>query len=167
VIETTLLRAGARPVLRFELLLPRPVDDVWRALTDPVEMRSWFPTRIEIGEWRVGAQLTHHFDRPGLDPMPGTVLEWNPPRRARFTWGADTITFDVTASEGGTVFVLTEELDASRAARNAAGWEECLSRLAGADDPEGWSSRFTRHAARWAPVLGPQDGPPDGIDVAQ
>ena len=93
--EATLLRAGERPVLKFERHLQKPVDDVWRAVTDPAEMRAWFPTRIEIDEWKVGAQLTHFFDEHDIDALPGKVLEWDPPRRVSFTWGTDTICFEL------------------------------------------------------------------------
>lgn len=165
--EATLLRAGARPILRFERHLPRPVDAVWRAVTDPAEMRTWFPTRIVIDEWKQGAQLTHHFDGHDMDPLPGTVLEWDPPHRVRFTWGTDTIGFELTAApDGGTIFVLTEELSANTAARNAAGWETCLDRLEYGQEREPWKPRFDRYAAGFEPVLGHQDGPPDGYHDA-
>ena len=161
--EATLLREGARPVLRFERHLARPVEDVWRAVTDPTEMRSWFPTRVEIAEWKVGASLTHHFDGHDIDPLPGTVLEWDPSRRVRFTWGEDTIGFDLTpAPDGGTVFVLTEELSAGHAARNAAGWESCLDRLEHGSETEPWQPRFEHYVAAFEPRLGHQEGPPEG-----
>jgi uncharacterized protein YndB with AHSA1/START domain len=164
--EATLLKAGARPVLRFERHLPRSPAEVWRAVTDPLEMRSWFPTRIEIEQWKVGAELTHYFDEHDIDPLPGTVLEWDPPHRVRFTWGTDTISFELAPSTGGgTLFVLTEELDANHAARNAAGWEACLDRLQGGVEREPWRARFDRYADRFESVLGSQDGPPDGIEV--
>lgn len=161
--EATLQRAGARPILRFERHLPRPVDAVWRAVTDPVEMRAWFPTRIVIDEWKQGAQLTHHFDGHDIGPLPGTVLEWDPPHRVRFTWGADTIGFELTAApDGGTIFVLTEELSANAAARNAAGWDSCLDRLELGREREPWQPRFDRYSSEFEPVLGHQDGPPAG-----
>lgn len=163
--EATLLRAGDRPVLRFERHLDRPVATVWRAVTDPDEMRAWFPTRIVIDEWKVGAEITHHFDEHDIDPLPGTVLEWDPPRRVRFTWGTDTIGFELAvAPDGGTIFVLTEELGAHIAARNAAGWEVCLDHLErGTDaDAEPWQPRFDRYVAAFEPVLGHQEGPPEG-----
>jgi uncharacterized protein YndB with AHSA1/START domain len=161
--EATLLRAGARPVLRFERHLPKPIDAVWRAVTDPVEMRAWFPTRIAIDEWKVGAQLSHYFDDQDIDPLAGTVLEWDPPRRVYFTWGTDTIGFELTpAADGGTVFVLTEELSANIAARNAAGWETCLDRLEHGGDGGSWKPRFDRYVAAYEPMLGHQDGPPEG-----
>lgn len=161
--EATLLQAGARPVLRFERHLPKAVEAVWRAVTDPVEMRSWFPTRIELEEWRVGAKITHHFDNHDIEPLAGTVLQWDPPRRVTFTWGPDTIGFELSpAPDGGTLFVLTEELSANHAARNASGWEGCLDRLEHGVERRLWQERFERYVAAFGPTLGPQDGPPDG-----
>jgi len=161
--EATLLRAGTRPVLRFERHLPQSIDTVWRAVTDPVEMLAWFPTRIEIDEWKVGAPLSHVFEDHDIDPLPGRVLTWDPPHRVSFTWGTDTIGFELTpASDGGTTFVLTEELGASIAARNAAGWEVCLDRLEHGVEGEPWNARFDRYVAAFEPMLGRQEGPPPG-----
>jgi uncharacterized protein YndB with AHSA1/START domain len=158
-----LQRPGKRPILRFERHLARPLADVWHAVTDPQAMRAWFPTHIAIDEWKVGAVLQHTFDQPGIDPLPGTVLAWDPPHRVSFTWGTDTITFELRpAAGGGTDFVLTEELGANIAARNAAGWEVCLERLASGTSPDDWKARFEHYVAVFEPELGPQDGPPDG-----
>jgi uncharacterized protein YndB with AHSA1/START domain len=158
--EATLVATGDKPVLRFERFLPRPIEQVWRAVTDPAEMRAWFPTRIEIERWEVGATLTHHFDGSGHPPLPGIVLECSEPHRLVFTWGDDTIGFELTPASGGTTFVLTEQLGASRAARNAAGWEVCLERLLEGTVGEDWNSRFERYTAAFEPILGAQDGPP-------
>ena len=161
--EATLQRTGDRPILRFERHLPKPIDEVWRAVTDPDEMRSWFPTRIEIDEWKVGATFRHHFDDHDIDPLPGEVMAYDPPRHISFTWGTDTISFTLAPADGGgTSFVLTEELGASIAARNAAGWEVCLDRLEHGGDGGDWKPRFDRYVATFEPTLGPQEGPPTG-----
>ena len=162
--EATLITTGAKPVLRFERFLPRPVEEVWRAVTDPVEMRAWFPTRIEIDRWEQGATLTHHFDGSSMPALPGTVLECVPPHRLVFTWGEDMIGFELSPADGGTLFVLTEELGAGRAARNAAGWEVCLERLVAGSAGEDWPSRFDRYRKAYEPVLGGQEGPPGDND---
>ena len=57
--------------------------------------------------------------------------------------------------------MLIDELPARAAARNAAGWDTCLDRLADLDG-ESWQSRFERYAVAFAPALGPQEGPPAG-----
>lgn len=69
------------------------------------------------------------------------------------------------APDGGTLFVLTEELSASHAARNAAGWDSCLDRLQYKRELEAWLTRFDRYRARFEPVLGHQDGPPEAFSI--
>jgi uncharacterized protein YndB with AHSA1/START domain len=161
--EATLISTGGKPVLRFERFLPRPIEEVWRAVTDPAEMRAWFPTRIEIDRWEAGAALTHHFDGQPMAPLPGKVLECSEPHRLVFTWGDDTIGFELSPAEDGTLFVLTEELAAPHAARNAAGWEVCLDRLVEGSVEEDWAPRFERYKSAFEPALGAQDGPPAGV----
>lgn len=158
--EATLITTEDKPLLRFERFLPRPVEEVWRAVTEPDRLRTWFPTRIEVDRWEVGASLTHHFDGQPYPALPGTVLECSEPHRLVFTWGGDTIGFELTPADGGTTFVLTEQLGATRAARNAAGWEVCLERLVADGSGEDWGPRFQRYRAAYEPLLGAQDGPP-------
>src|ERR1700747_2928560 len=86
-----------------------------------------------------------------------------PPRRVSFTWADDTISFELTpAPDGGTIFVLTEELSANHAARNAAGWDACRDPLTRGGDSDSWEPRFRRYVAAFEPILGHQDGPPEG-----
>jgi len=163
--EVTVLDGGGRVVLRFERHLPGSVADVWRAVTDPEELRAWFPTRVAIDEWKVGATITHHFDVHDIEDLPGTVLAWDPPHRVAFTWGTDTITFALSeAAGGGTTFVLTEELRSDHAARNAAGWDACLDRLERGDVTHTWQERFDGYVASFEPLLGPQEGVPEGVE---
>jgi uncharacterized protein YndB with AHSA1/START domain len=120
-----------------------------------------------VDEWKVGAALTHHFDGPDVGPLTGTVLEWDPPHRVRFTWDVDTIAFELSsAADGGTIFVLTEELVAAHAARNAAGWESCLDRLQSHHETATWSARFHHYREAFEPVLGALEGPPKEFNVS-
>jgi hypothetical protein len=58
--------------------------------------------------------------------------------------------------------VLIDALPAGAAARSAAGWEECLDRLAGTTAPaDRWKERFAFYSAAFEAALGPQQGPPD------
>ena len=57
--------------------------------------------------------------------------------------------------------MLSDQLQASWAARNAAGWDDCLDRLAGRPaGPGAWRTRFAAYRAAFEPVIGAQEGPP-------
>jgi uncharacterized protein YndB with AHSA1/START domain len=84
------------------------------------------------GVWQQGASITFPFG-PEADyvTLTGEVLEVREPQRLAFTWGDETLRFELTAHDGGTRLILIDELRPGIAARNAAGWDVCLDRLAG------------------------------------
>src|SRR5439155_23809797 len=92
--------------------------------------------------------------------LTGEVVAVDEPRLLAFTWGGDSLRFELSPHENGTRLVLIDELPSGWAARNAAGWEVCLDRLAGLDTEAAWQPRFDRYAAEFAPVVGEQEGPP-------
>ncbi|HEX8073920.1 MAG TPA: SRPBCC domain-containing protein [Thermoleophilaceae bacterium] len=78
----TLETIDGRPALRFERRLPHSVERVWRAITEPEELKAWFPdTIVELGKaardgagWHVCLdQLEHQLD--------GTSPPWSPSDR--------------------------------------------------------------------------------------
>jgi uncharacterized protein YndB with AHSA1/START domain len=159
--NATLLTDGARPAVRLERDLPDAPPVVWRALTDRTELQAWFPCDVMVagGTWQVGASITFSFGEHDMT-LTGEVLEVDEPRALAFTWGEDTLRFELSPHDGGTRLVLVDELPPGAAARNAAGWEVCLDRLAGLDTEASWQPRFDRYAAEFAPVIGEQEGPP-------
>jgi uncharacterized protein YndB with AHSA1/START domain len=120
---------GGRPSVRFERTYSHPIERVWTAITDPVELRSWFPSSVLI-EPRVGGVVTFS-DDPYAEDTTGTVLAYEPPARLAFTWGADELYFDLEVLGPGecrlTLVNVLAERDA--AARNAAGWTVCVGEL--------------------------------------
>jgi uncharacterized protein YndB with AHSA1/START domain len=164
--DAMLLTDRARPAVRLERELPDPPTVVWRALTDRDELRSWFPSDVivEGGRWEAGAAITFPFPPDVIDmTLTGEVLEVDEPALLAFSWGEDTLRFELSPLNGGTRLVLIDELPPGAAARNAAGWETCLDRLAGLEPaPDAWQPRFAAYTAAFEPALGPQEGPPDG-----
>ena len=160
--EATIEKGAGNPRVRVERELADPPGTVWRALTDKDELARWFPCEVDVdgGAWRVGARITFTFPKDVIEmTLLGEVLEVDEPRRLAFTWGEETLTFDLAEHGAGTRLVLTDELEPPSAAHNAAGWEECLDRLEG-KEPAGWRARFDRYAAAFEGELGPQAGPP-------
>jgi len=113
------------------------------------------------------APIVFRFPGHGDMTRTGTVLEVDEPRLLVYTWGEETLRFELHASPGGgTRLVLTDAVDPQPAARNAAGWETCLERMAGrARDDTGWRVRFERYCVTFEPALGPQLGPPPGFEA--
>ena len=158
--DARLLTDRARPAVRLERRLADPPDVVWRALTEREQLRSWFPCDVIVsgGRWEVGAAITFPFPPEAIDlTLTGEVLEVDEPHVLAFTWGEDTLRFELSAEGDGTRLVLVDELPPDSAARNAAGWEQCLDRLQGLEpEPDSWQPRFERYAAQFEPVVGAQ-----------
>lgn len=182
-----LVMLGTGPAVRFERVLSGAApQEVWSALTDRDGLRGWFPCSVEAERWQVGGTLTFRFPGGADLSVDGVVLECEPPRVLAYLWGEETLRFELepltavsdagtdtdngSREPAGTRLVLTDELAAPSAARNAAGWHVCLDRLSGATsahDPEGaqhWQRLFAAYSAAFEPVLGPQEGPPAGFE---
>ncbi|KEF18336.1 hypothetical protein ADK47_27775 [Streptomyces rimosus subsp. rimosus] len=166
--DATLYLEGARPVLRFERVLPRPPEAVWRSLTDREELAGWFPSAIAAGgtePWAAGAPLTFTF--PGAEgPAPtGEVLESDRPRLLAYTWDGEALRFELSPRpDGGTHLVFSYRATPGTAALNAAGWQVCLAKLTdGPARAPAWQPLFDGYVAAFEPLLGPQEGPPASV----
>jgi uncharacterized protein YndB with AHSA1/START domain len=163
--DATLDTTGSKPAVRLERYLPDPPPVVWQAITDRAQLKEWFPCDVivEGGSWQVGAAITFPFPPEVIEmTLTGTVLAVDEPKLLSYTWGGDEVLrFELYPEGEGTRLVLSDQLEAAWAARNAAGWEDCLDRLAGLPgDPQAWSRRFAVYRAAFEPVIGPQEGPP-------
>src|SRR5579864_7222354 len=128
--DAELVGGVRRPTVSVARVLAEPVDAVWRALTQPEELKRWFPCEVEVegSRWAVGAPMRFGF--PDLDlVLEGAVLEVDEPHRLAYRWGDETLRFELQPVGQGTRLLLDDELPGAFAARNAAGWECCLWRL--------------------------------------
>lgn len=160
--QATMRIEDGKPVLRFERRLAHPQQVVWRAITDPAELRHWFPAALHA-EQRVGAPIRFVFEDagPGEDygHEEGEILELDPPKLFAFTWDDSVLRFELSPDGPGCLLVFTHTLggagtwgDTFSAARQASGWDGCLHMLAArldgrAADLEGmwWFERAERY----------------------
>ena len=161
-MQGELVQQGGRWQLRFTRTLPHPQEKVWRAITEPEHLQAWFPDRV-VGEWRVGAPLKFLSEYGDHD---GQVIAYEPPRLVEFRWGPDVIRLEVAADAQGSRLTLIDTIDElGKAARDAAGWDECLLRLehhlAGTAAPapgERWKQVHPEYIERFGPeasTIGP------------
>ncbi len=166
----TLERQGDRWTLTFTRRLGHSREKVWRAVTEPEHLAVWYPQEI-VGERKAGAPL--RFVSSGGEGFDGQMLVFDPPQVMEFTWGPDWLRIELQADGAGTLLTLTDTFDdQGKAARDAAGWHECLDRLVSDLDgtsPRPWGDRWRELHPVYVTRLGPEasvTGPPPGWEEA-
>ncbi|MFZ1997731.1 MAG: SRPBCC family protein [Solirubrobacteraceae bacterium] len=152
------------PVVRFERTFPHSAAQVWDAITDPARLAKWFPTSVEFKALRPGAPITFRFEDDRYPPMSGAFRDVVAPRRLSFTWGDDVLSFELSERDGGAAcrLAFSVALDsADKAARDAAGWDDCLDMLdvvVSGKNPErpgkseGWQARYDEYKRQGFPA---------------
>src|ERR1700757_3220080 len=158
--DATLDTTGSKPAVRLGRYLPDPPPVVWQAITDRTQLREWFPCDVivEGGRWEVGAAITFPFPQQVIEmTLTGTVLAVDEQKLLSYPWGDDEVLrFELLPEGTGTRLVLSDQLQASWAARNAAGWDDCLDRLAGLPGgDEAGAPRLAVYSSPFAPGIGP------------
>jgi uncharacterized protein YndB with AHSA1/START domain len=157
-----------RYTLRFERRLAHPPERVWRAITEPDDLRAWFPFDVE-GERAAGAPLRFVFREGEAEPFEGRMVAFDAPRALELEWGGgERLRLEVRADGDGSVLLLLNTFaEPGKAARDAAGWHACLDALAerldGAPAPEAPDDRWARLHAAYRERFGPDAstiGPP-------
>jgi uncharacterized protein YndB with AHSA1/START domain len=131
-MNATLNTGDGNSVLRLERRLAHPVEKVWRAVTDPAEMRHWFPATVELDP-RAGGAMRFTFPGGEMEPVDGVVTELDPPRVFAFIWNGEPLRIELSPlGPGGedTLLVFTHTFtDRPMAGSFATGWDTCLGAL--------------------------------------
>lgn len=129
--------AGGRVEIRFERRFAHGPAKLWRALTDPAELRGWrFPAVVEL-DLTPGATVWFHptpeqLERFGVppDPVAGRVVAADPPRLLEYTWGTETLRWELTPDGDGCLLVFRNTIDdAGAGPAVAGGWHAGLELL--------------------------------------
>jgi uncharacterized protein YndB with AHSA1/START domain len=160
----TLTASGEQWSVTFTRRLAHPQEKVWRAVTEPEHLAAWFPQEI-VGERKAGAPL--RFISSAGDGFDGEMVVFDPPKVMELMWGTDRLRVELAPDGDGTVLTLVDTFsELGKAARDAAGWHECLDRLAAEIDgaePPAWGDVWHAVNPLYAERFGPQAatiGPP-------
>lgn len=164
--------AAEAGTVRFERLLPGPIERVWAYLTESDRRAQWFAGGTM--ELHAGGRVAFVFHNSTLaphEPMPepyaqyeghastGRVTRCEPPRVLSFIWHGDSgddeeVTFELTSRGADVLLVLTHRRLRDRAAMAdvAGGWHAHLGvladRLSGREPHAFWST-VTRVGAEY------------------
>jgi len=134
-MDATLSTINGEPTLRFERHLRHSPAKVWRAVSDPEEMKHWFPAAVET-ELRPGAPMRFTFPAAAVvdGVWEGEVLEVDEPKVYMFRWNQDVLRIELIPDGDGCRLVFTQTIGGGQvgvlgAGRTAAGWDTCLDQL--------------------------------------
>lgn len=156
--------------VRFERLLPGPIERVWAYLTEPEKRAKWLaggPMELKAGG-KVELRF-HHADLSAEKTPPekyrkveggvtahGHVTRCEPPRVLAITWGDDTseVVFELTPKGRNVLLVLTHRRLPSREEMQSVGggWHSHLGILEdvlGEREPRPFWTNHTRNAAEY------------------
>lgn len=119
-------------------------EAVWKALTDPDEVRQWFFGTDQQTDWKPGSPITWSGDYDGKPyEDSGVVVAVDEPNRFEVThWSPlsgtedtpenhHTLVYTLTPAGGGTEVSITQDnnADQKEADQNAASWTDLLAAL--------------------------------------
>lgn len=155
---------GEKASLVFSRRLEQPPGRVWKALTDPAELSSWYMTKAVI-DGREGGSIDFRAG-PSRLHVTGRILRWDPPNVFEHEWkvgpspelpaGEDAvIRWELTAKDGGTLLLLRHSnLNRETALGFAPGTHSFLDRLAdhlSALPMPNWQERYNQVAPGYPP----------------
>jgi len=113
-------------MIRREIVLPNPREEVWEALTEPERLEDWFANDVDL-DLRPGGGASFRWSNG--EERSATVTEVEPGRRLAFEWD------DCGPEGGGEVeFTLDDAADGTRltVVETAPAWTTALDLQANA-----------------------------------
>jgi uncharacterized protein YndB with AHSA1/START domain len=105
-------------------------EKVWRALTDPAELRDWAPYDADKNLGKAGTQVKlTTVGAPAPHVVETTVKRADAPKALEFEWGGGDLRWDLQPHGKGTRLTLWAKIDRRYVAMGAAGWHICLDVL--------------------------------------
>jgi len=118
---------GDRWTLVFVRELRHPPELVWKALTEPSQLKEWAPFDADRDLGRTGDATLTMEGEGGPEPMTASVRQARPPALLEYTWGTDLLRWELEPIPTGTRLTLRHTLeDRSWASKVVAGWHICL-----------------------------------------
>ncbi len=125
-----ILKEGEKWTLVLVRDLPHPPAKVWKALTDPGQLREWAPFDSDRDLGAVGTAKLTTVGAPTPHVTESQVKRADAPRLLEFNWGGQDIRWQLEPlGASGTRLTLWHNIDRRYIAMGAAGWHLCIEVL--------------------------------------
>ena len=104
-------------------------ERVWRALTDPAQLREWAPFDADRSLGTAGTAMLTTVGAPSPHVTETTVTRADAPRALEYNWGGFDVRWELEAFGGGTRLTLWTNIDRRFISMGAAGWHIALDVL--------------------------------------
>ena len=119
---------GERWTLVLVKELRHSPDKVWKALTDPAQLREWAPFDADVSLEKAGTAVA--LTTVGTPYVSDTrVKRAEPPKVLEYNWGDKDLRWELEPYRGGTRLTLWHNIDRGFIAMGAAGWHICFDVL--------------------------------------
>jgi len=109
--------------------LHHPPAKVWRALTDPAQLREWAPFDADRSLAATGPVKLSTVGAPAQHVSESRVTRADAPRLLEYRWGEHDLRWELEPLGSGTRLTLWHNIDRAYISMGAAGWHICFDVL--------------------------------------
>jgi len=109
--------------------LRQPPEMVWRALTEPEQLREWAPFDADRNLDTIGPVMLATVAAPKPQVSPSNVTRADAPSLLEYSWGENKVRWELKPHAKGTRLILWHNIDRKYISMGAAGWHICLDVL--------------------------------------
>jgi len=123
-------KAGEKWTLILVREMRHSPERIWRALTDPAELREWAPFDADGSLGTAGSEVKlTTVGAPTVHISETTVTRADAPHVLEFNWGGFDMRWELEPRRDGTRLTLWTNIDRRYISMGAAGWHICLDVL--------------------------------------
>jgi len=109
--------------------LRHPPAAVWKALTDPAQLREWAPFDADRDLGSVGAARLSTVGTPTPQVSDTRITRAEAPKLLEYNWGGHDLRWQLEPMGAGTRLTLWHNIERDYIAMGAAGWQICFDVL--------------------------------------